>query len=234
MLNMKRFIAIFMMFVMLFSFVGCNKTDKNEDSATLTIAYQGGTGYAPVHILEAQKLIENNYRELTGKEVNVTFRKLDSGPDINSGIIGGTIDIGCMGLAPAISAVAGGIPAKIINGLCSQSHGLMTNDESIKELSDIKNEQIALVNIGSFQHILLAMACEKELGNAHALDDNIVKMAHAEGVAALQAGTYKLHLTSSPFINRERENSDYHEIKSVNEIWPDGNTFIGCTRFRNA
>lgn len=202
-----------------------SSTDKAE-TAELTIAYQGGIGYAPVHILEQKKLIEENYKAATGKEVKVSFQKLDSGADINTGIIGGTIDIGCMGIAPAVSAVSSGVPAKVLTGLCSQTHGLMTNDPSIKSLADIKDNQIALVNIGSIQHILLAMAAEKELGDAHALDNNIVKMSHAEGYAALEAGTYKLHLTSSPFINRERENEKFTEIKAVNEVWPDGNTFL--------
>lgn len=195
---------------------------RTDDIPELTIAYQGGIGYAPIHIMENKSLIEKNY----GSEVKVNFQKLDSGADINTGIIGGTIDIGCMGVAPAITAVANGVPAKIMSNLCSQSHGLMTNDSSIKTLSDIGDTQIALVNIGSIQHILLAMAAEKELGDAHALDNNIVKMAHAEGYAALESGTYKLHLTSAPFINRERENDKYTEIKAVNEVWPDGNSFL--------
>ena len=220
---MKKVLSLVLVAVLsvisVFSLSGCG---SNAEKTTLTIAYQGGIGYAPDHIMEAKKLIETNY----DGEVEVVFQKLDSGADINTGIIGGTIDIGCMGVAPAISAVSKGVPAKIISNLCSQSHGLMTNDSSIKTLSDIGDNQIALVNIGSIQHILLAMACEKELGDAHALDNNIVKMAHAEGYAALESGTYKLHITSSPFINRERENSKYSEIKAVNEIWPDGNSFL--------
>lgn len=210
---------------MLLSLCACSENSTSK-VAEITIAYQGGIGYAPIHILEAQGLIEAKYEELTGKEVKVNFQKLDSGADINTGIIGGTIDIGCMGIAPAVSAVASGVPAKVLTGLCSQTHGLMTSDPSIKTLSDIGDTQIALVNIGSIQHILLAMAAEKELGDAHALDNNIVKMSHAEGYAALEAGTYKLHLTSSPYINRERENENYTEIAAVNEIWPDGNTFL--------
>ena len=243
--NFKKTIAIILCLGILFCLAACggnkgdmgttadkgnisstqNSTDSAE-TAKLTIAYQGGIGYAPVHILEAKKLIEKNYKEATGKDVTVKFQKLDSGADINTGIIGGTIDIGCMGIAPAVSAVSSGVPAKVLTGLCSQTHGLMTNDPAIKTLADIKDNQIALVNIGSIQHILLAMAAEKELGDPHALDNNIVKMSHAEGYAALEAGTYKLHLTSSPFINRERENDKFTEIKAVNEIWPDGNTFL--------
>jgi len=222
--NFKRITAFVLCLCMVFCFAACGGGSTEKE--TLTIAYQGGIGYAPVHVMEAKSLIETKYKEATGKDVTVEFQKLDSGADINTGIIGGTIDIGCMGIAPAISAVANEIPAKVITGLCSQSHGLMTSDSNIKTLADIGNEQIALVNIGSIQHILLAMACEKELGDAHALDNNIVKMAHAEGYAALEAGTYKLHLTSSPYINRERENDAYTEIKAVNEIWPDGNTFL--------
>lgn len=223
----KRILAFVLSFCMVFGLCACGgESGKSGDKDTLTIAYQGGTGYAPVHIMQAKAYIETEYKNSTGKDVEVNFQKLDSGADINTGIIGGSIDIGCMGLGPAISAVSSEIPAKIITGLCSQSHGLMTSDKNIKSLADIGNEQIALVNIGSFQHILLAMACEKELSDPHALDNNIVKMAHAEGYAALQAGTYKLHLTSSPYINRERENSDFTEIKAVNEVWPDGNTFL--------
>ena len=224
--SLKKILSLALVFCFALTLVACGKTEKKDEKAILNIAYQGGIGYAPVHILDSKDFIETKYKEATGKEVEVNFQKLDSGADINTGIIGGTIDIGCMGIAPAISAVSNGIPAKILTGLCSQSHGLMTSDNNIKTLSDIKNNQIALVNIGSIQHILLAMACEKELGDAHALDNNIVKMAHAEGFAALEAGTYKLHLTSSPYINRERENKKYSEIKAVNEIWPDGNTFL--------
>ncbi len=232
---MKKAISLVLSIVLIFgaviSFGACSK-ETAQEKASLTIAYQGGIGYAPIHIIEAQELIQKNY----GSDVEVEFLKLDSGADINTGIIGGTIDIGCMGVAPAISAVANGVPAKIMSNLCSQSHGLMTSDKSIKTLKDIGNEQIALVNIGSIQHILLAMACEKELGDAHALDNNIVKMAHAEGFAALESGTYKLHLTSAPFINRERENNKYTEIPAVNKIWPDGNSFlvaIGSTKLQS-
>ena len=243
---MKKFLSLIFAAALLLTFTACGgndgditTTDNNGiisgtqnssvpagENAKLTIAYQGGIGYAPVHIIEQKKLIESNYKEATGADVTVQFQKLDSGADINTGIIGGTIDIGCMGIAPAVSAVSSGVPAKVLTGLCSQTHGLMTNDPSIKTLKDIGDNQIALVNIGSIQHILLAMAAEKELGDPHALDNNIVKMSHAEGFAALEAGTYKLHLTSSPFINRERENDKFTEIKAVNEIWPDGNTFL--------
>ncbi len=193
------------------------------DRKTLTIAYQGGIGYAPVHVMEVQQLIEKNYNG----DITVNYIKLDSGAAINEGIIGGTIDIGCMGVAPAITGVSRGIPYKVISNLCSQSHGLMSNDPEITKMSDITPEdKIALVNFGSIQHILLSMAAEKALGDPNALDNNIQAMSHAEGMASLESGTVKLHLTSSPFIYQERENNKYVELKELNEAWPSGNSFL--------
>ena len=188
----------------------------------INIAYQGGIGYAPVHVMEVEKLIEKYY----DGDLTVTYQKLDSGAAINEGIIGGSIQIGCMGVGPAVSGVAAGIPYKIISNLCAQSHGLMSNDPSIRSLKDIKpGDTIALVNFGSIQHILLAMTAEQVLGDAHALDNNIQKMSHAEGMAALESGTVKLHLTSSPFIYQERENPNYNELVELSQVWPSGNTF---------
>lgn len=197
-------------------------TGKKSEK-TVTIAYQGGIGYAPVHIMETKKLVEKNY----GEGITVKYVKLDSGAAINEGIIGGTIDIGCMGLAPAISGVAKGIPYKAMANLCSQSHGLMSNDSAISTLTAIQpTDKIALVSAGSIQHILLGMAAEKTLGDAHALDNNIQRMSHAEGMAALESGTVKLHLTSSPFIYKERANKRYTELPEIREAWPGGNTFL--------
>ena len=220
--NIVKIISMLLCACLVFSLVACGNGNADEKQS-LTIAYQGGIGYAPVHILEAKKIIEKNY----DGEIKVEFVKLDSGAAINEGIIGGTIDIGCMGLGPAISGVSSGVSYKVISNLCSQSHGLMSRDPKITSLKDITSkDKIALVSTGSFQHILLAMAAEKSLGDAHALDNNIQGMSHAEGMAALESGTVQLHLTSSPFIYQERANESYTELSEISEVWPSGNSFL--------
>jgi NitT/TauT family transport system substrate-binding protein len=70
------------------------------------------------------------------------------------------------------------------------------------------------------------MAAEKVLGDPHALDNSIQAMSHAEGMASLESGTVTLHLTSSPFIYQERENSAYTELSEISQVWPSGNTFL--------
>ena len=77
----------------------------DSEAVTLNIAYQYGLAYAPVIIVQKQELIEKAYKEATGKEVTVVWNQMSSGADINTGISSGGLDVGFMGVAPAITGV---------------------------------------------------------------------------------------------------------------------------------
>ncbi len=200
----------------------------DAEEVTLNLAYQYGLAYAPLVIVQEQKLIENAYEEATGKKVTVTWNQMSSGADINTGISGGSLDAGFMGVGPAVTGVTKGVGYKIFTNLSGQEHGIMTNDESIQSFDDLigSSKQIALVNIGSFQHIILALALETPGYPPHAMDANIVAMAHPDGMAALESGNVACHLTSSPYIFKEREETNLHEIKDVSDAWGVEGSFI--------
>ena len=219
-----RILSVLLLIIIVINMVACsNKTEVGKEEANLNIAYQYGMAYAPLMVIKEQKLIEKHY----GKEVNITWQVLNSGAAINEGMTAGSIDIGAMGVAPAVTGVMNGVPYKIFSALSSQPHGIMTNVDSIQSLSDITDDtKIALVNIGSIQHILLSMASENELGDAHALDKNIQAMSHPDGMTALVSGAVECQLTTSPYLFREAEYDDLHMISSIEDVWPQGNTFI--------
>ena len=158
--------------------------------------------------------------------MEVEWSTLNSGSAINEGFASGDIDVGGMGVAPAITGVTSGVPYKIASNMSAQPHRIMTNDDSIQTLSDITDEKIALVNIGSIQHVLLAMAAEEQLGDAHALDNNIVAMAHPDGMSSLLSGSVECHLTTSPYVYKEAAEEGIHEVEALESVWPDGNSFI--------
>lgn len=195
---------------------------------TLDIAYQYGLAYAPLIIAQQQGMIESAYKELTGEEVTVNWNQMSSGPDINTGIAGGSIQVGFMGVAPAITGVMNQVGYKIFTNISGQEHGLMTSDSSISSLSDLagSDKQIALVNIGSIQHITLARALVNAGLDAHALDANLVAMKHPDGKAALESGSIPCHLTSSPYIYEERENENLYEIPGVDQVFSLEDSFI--------
>lgn len=187
----------------------------------LSIAYQYGLAYLPLIVMKEQGLIEKNY-----PGVAVEWQMLNSGSAINEGIITGSIDIGAMGASPAITGIAKGIPYRIFTSMSAQPQVITTNNEKIKSLADITaDNKISVVNIGSIQHIFVAMAAKNELGDAHALDNNIVAMSHPDGMAALLAGSVDCQMATSPYVFMERA-AGMFEIDSVAKVWPEGNVFI--------
>lgn len=199
-----------------------------DDPAKLSLAYQYGLAYGPALIAQQEGYIEEAYKEATGRDVEITWNQMSSGADINTGIASGELSGGFMGLAPAITGVMKGVGYRVFSNLSGQRHGLMTNDPSITSLGDLveSDKQIALVNIGSIQHILLAKALTDSGFDAHALDANIVAMAHPDGMTALESGSVSCHLTSSPYIFMELENDTLTELPEVNSTWTDKDSFI--------
>lgn len=206
-----------------------NTGDTNiGGTVTLNIAYQYGLAYAPLGIVKEQGLIEKAYKEATGGQIDISWNQMSSGADINTGISGGSIDVGFMGVGPAVTGVMKGVGYKIFTNLSGQEHGLMTNDDNINSFDDLigSSNQIALVNIGSIQHVILALSLDKAGYDPHALDSNIVAMAHPDGMAAVESGSVSCHLTSNPYIFRERDNSELHEIKDIADVWGIDDSFI--------
>lgn len=218
-------VAAITAFSMCLSLAGCGESsDSGDDVAKLTVVQQYGMAYAPLKVIQEKGLIEENY----DGDVEVNFQTLNSGASINDAFVAGDVDVGLMGVAPAITgSLNEGVPYKICTNVSAQPHKLMTNDPNIKTLKDIgEKDQIALVNIGSIQHILLAMAAKEQLGDAHALDNNIAAMAHPDGMTALLNGSVKCQLTTSPFVFKEAKEEGISEVDAIESVWPEGNSFI--------
>ena len=199
-----------------------------EGPAHLTIAYQYGLAYAPVIVAQSEELIEKAYAEATNGSLEIEWVQMSSGADINTGVMSGTVDVGFMGVGPAITGISKNVGYKIFTNLSGQEHGMMTSDPEIKSLGDIvgTDTQIALVNIGSIQHIILARALAQNGFDAHALDANLVAMKHPDGMNALMTGSLSLHLTTNPYIYRERETDGFYEVNAIADSWPKENSFI--------
>lgn len=230
----NKILAVMMIIAFLFTMAACsnpsspNSGNSSGKTITIHIAYQYGLAYAPLIICQNDKLIEKAYKAATGNDVEVKWDQMSSGADINTGIASGNINVGFMGIAPAITGISKNVGYKIFTNLSGQEHGLMTNDPAIKDLGDIigSSKQIALVNTGSIQHIILGLALDANGYDAHALDSNIVAMKHPDGMTALESKNLACHLTSSPYIYRERDNSELHELAEVKDIWSVDKTFI--------
>lgn len=204
------------------------KTSSNSEPVEINIAYQYGLAYAPLIIAKEKGLIEQTYKEATGGQVTVTWNQMSSGADINTAFVSGSINVGFMGIAPAITGVSNNVGYKIFTNLSGQEHGLTTNRDDIASLADLvgSDTQIALVNIGSIQHIILGMALDHAGYDAHSLDSNIVVMKHPDGMSALESGSVSCHLTTNPYLYKEQENPELHEVPGISDVWTNQSSFI--------
>ena len=204
---MKKRIAMALVFLMVLSMAGCSNSGSKTDGSTasgttLRIVRQYSIMYAPVYIMEKANLLE---KYLPG--VTVEWSELGSGAAINEALAANRLDIAFMGTPPAIIAWDKGIEMRILSNLCVSPLGLQVSRPEIASLADFNtSDKIAMPGLGSIQHILLSMACEKELGDAHALDNNLVAMTHPDAAMSMvSGGDLAGHLTALPYIATENE-----------------------------
>ena len=220
-------VCVLMSSVMLFGCGQAQNSSKEEpkEAKTLNVAYQSSIAYAPILVAMEKGLIQEKY----DGDLTVNFTMMSNGSEINEAITSGNIDVGFLGAAPTITGITSGVPYKIFTGLSSQPYAILSNKESIQSLSDITPDiQIAITNINSHPHILLAMAAKEYLGDAHALDANLVVLGNADGYASIVSGAVDCHMVISPynFMEVQNEEADIHEIEIADDVWPNGNTFI--------
>jgi NitT/TauT family transport system substrate-binding protein len=81
---------------------------------------------------------------------------------------------------------------------------LVAREARLKTLKDFTpNDKIGVVAPDSLQAINLRKAAQTELGDAHALDKNLISIAPADAEQALLSGQIAANFASSPFQFRE-------------------------------
>jgi len=165
----------------------------------VTIGYQPGIGYAPLIVLKMQHTLEGQF-----PNTQFTWKVLASGAAITSGMISGDIQIGAGGVGPLIVGWASGVDAKIIAPLDWGDLWLMAVNPSIKTIADLKGKKIAMPGPTSIQGVVLRKMAQAKLGDAHALDADIVSMDHPIAMQALLSGQIDAHLTSAPYQLQEK------------------------------
>ncbi|SHG65491.1 NitT/TauT family transport system substrate-binding protein [Thermosyntropha lipolytica DSM 11003] len=230
-MHQKKALAVLtlMIFLTVALLAGCQQ--KNPENAVLpdrtaskiTIATQYGLGYAPLQIMEEKKLVE---KYLPGVEVE--WKQMGTGPEIREAMVAGQVDVGFMGISPFLIGWDKGVKWKIATASCSQPLALMTYKENIRSLKDFGVEdKIATPAVASIQHILLSMAAKRELGDARALDNNMISLTHPDAATALKAKKdIAAHFASPPYLFEELADPGLKKVLTGEEAFGGEYTFI--------
>lgn len=220
---LRRVVATAGLVAILAGTAGSAAHGQGRDYGTLKLAIQFGASYAPAVVAMDLGLIE---KRLPG--IRVEQIQLGGGGIITQAMLAGQVDVGFMGPGPFVVGWAKGVPWKVAVALEDMPNGLNTNRPDVRSLKDIRpTDRIALPGINSFQHVLLAMAAEKELGDPRAFDSNLVPMAHPDGEQALYAKSeITFHFTAPPYLQRERKQPGIRRVLDSYEILGGPHTFI--------
>ena len=172
----------------------------SEYPEKLRLADQYGLAYAPAAAARLQGWFEE---ELPG--VDLEWATLGNAAAIREAILAGRLDGGSMGIPPYLIGRDRGMDWLAVGAVSRARLGLTTTREGITGLADLPADtRIAVPQPGSIQHILLAMASDREFGDAARYDASLVTLSHPDGMNALMAGAdVAAHFTSPPFLQRE-------------------------------
>ena len=215
------------MAVVLVALSGCTRTET-EERETLVIADQFGLAYAPLEIMKEMQFLESALKAADRESVKVSWLRLGNTSAMRESMLSGNLDIGFVGIPPFLLGVENGMDWKIISGLSESAVSLVSKDTKLTSLKDLTNEhRIILPQPGSIQHILLQMAAKEQLGDAYALDNQLVSMSHPDGVVAFTSGQENmLHFTTPPYIQENLKNDNAFTLIDGEASFGESFTFI--------
>lgn len=177
-------------------------TGCSEEPAVIRVAEQHGLAYVPLAIMQVEGYLEEELEATGEASTRVEWIRTGNAATIREAMLAGRLDIGFMGIPPFLIGLDRGTEWRLVTGLSEAPLGLVTLREEYRSIEDLSPaDRVALPQPGSIQHILLAMAADREFDDPRRFDDQLVSMGHPEGLSALLAGRdVAAHFTSPPFL----------------------------------
>lgn len=186
-------------------------------------ARQIGIGYLPLHVLQAQKLVEQHARALGHASLSASFAPIGSPSAMHDLLLSGNADIMVAGFAPFMTIwdkTRRAIDIRALISLHSQQLLLNTNNPHVQTVRDFTDrDRIAVPAIKvSAQATLLQMIAENEYGRGHHehFDPITVELQHPDAYKALIAGRSQIsaHFGSAPLQYVELSHPTIHRVAS--------------------
>lgn len=231
----KMIVMLLVVCSLLVTVVGCGATnaEKKYENMTIRIAISSSYGTATSNIMREYGLLE----QCLPQGVTVEWVTMTSASDMRDAVVSGDLDVVCTSLPTFIMAYENGLPLELISFAGGVPIGLYTNDESITNLNKFSNDdRICAKSKGNNGHIAFLIACKEELGDAMALDSQIVTMGESDALGILQSSDeYQASIFSFP-MTVKAEKAGLYEVVNYNQIITDygiGSTYFTRQQFYN-
>lgn len=159
----------------------------------ITVAYIPSDHEAALLVAEAQ----NTYNEAG---LNVKSVQMSAGSGVISALASGDIDIGYVGIVPALQGISQGVPIKIVGAVNLEGSGIVVEpDSNITSTPDLKGKKIASPGVSSIQQVLLLYELQKY--NLTANDTDILSVNIFMIPNTLASNKVDAYIAYEPFVS---------------------------------
>ena len=190
----------------------CLPAPARAEIGEVKLAFQFGSNYLPLLVMENQKLVEKQLAEKGLKDTKVGWIKLANPGAIIDAYLVGQIHFSGQGV-PSTALIwdktRNGIGAKAVAAMSESNIYLNTRNPNVKSLRDLsEKDRIAIPSLkSSAQAVFLMMAAEKEwgVGQWGKLDSFVISLPHPDALAAMTNPGHEVnaHAATQPFHKME-------------------------------
>lgn len=166
---------------------------SSNDENTIKVAYLPTDHSAALLVAKHNKTYENN-------GLNVKTVQISTGSSIVDAVASGDVDIGYVGITPAMQGISKGIPIKVVGAANMVGSGIVVQPNStITSIADLRGKKIATPGVSSIQQVLLVYELQKY--NITQKDVDIISINVFNIPSALAAKKVDAYISYEPFVS---------------------------------
>jgi len=164
-----------------------------EDENMIEVGYLPTDHNAALLVAKHNKTYENN-------GLNVKTVQINSGSNIVDAVASGDVDIGYVGITPAMQGISKGVPIKVVGSVNMVGSGIVVEPNStITSPADLKGKSIATPGVSSIQQVLLVYELQKY--NISQNDVDLISINVYNIPSSLAAHKVDAYISYEPFVS---------------------------------
>ena len=205
----KKIIAIVIVVIAL---IACGVFYMSGSANEVTIGYLPSDHDAALFVADAQGQFEAN-------GIKTKLVQFNNGGDLMTAMASGDVDVGYVGITPALASIEKGVPVKVISAAQTEGSGIVVAKNSgISSAQDLAGKSVATPGESSIQYMLLQYYLTE---NGMSLDDVKVSSMKVPSINdALKTGKIDAAITFEPYVSIAEKNGA-SVLADSSEILPD-------------
>ena len=185
---------------------------SGSSQETVRIGHLPSDHDSALFVAQAQDQFEKN-------GINVEVTQFNNGGDLMTAIAAGDIDVGYVGITPAMSSISTGVPVKVVSGAQTEGSGLVVDkDSNINSIADLKGKTVATPGAATIQQMLLTDALNE---NGLSIDDvKVTNLKAAQMVDAIKSNQIDAFIVWEPYSTIAVQSNEGKLLMNSSEIEP--------------